>query len=153
PRAGGAAPPGGWRARAARAADRAGLPRVRVETPEAFFEAARAELPDPPQWYGELYLELHRGTLTSQAAMKRGNRRAEHLLRPAALWSATAALECGLAYPYDALRSAWRTALLHQFHDILPGSSIGWVHREARETYRALERAVNELVRGAADHA
>jgi alpha-mannosidase len=97
-------------------------------------------------------LELHRGTLTSQAAMKRGNRRTEHLLRAAELWSATAAVTCGLAYPYDALRSAWRTALLHQFHDILPGSSIGWVHREARETYRDLERTLTELI-AAAQHA
>ena len=95
-------------ARAARSADTEGLPRVRVEAPEAFFSAAQAEYPDPPQWYGELYLELHRGTLTSQAAMKRGNRRTEHLLRAAELWSATAAVTCGLAYPYDALRSAWQ---------------------------------------------
>ena len=83
--------------------------------------------------------------------MKRGNRRTEHLLRAAELWSATAAVTCGLAYPYDALRSAWRTALLHQFHDILPGSSIGWVHREAPGDVRDLERALTELI-AAAQH-
>jgi alpha-mannosidase len=143
---GGGGPTRDMLARAARSADVEGLPRVRLETPEAFFDAARAEYPDPPQWYGELYLELHRGTLTSQAAMKRGNRRAEHLLRAAELWSATATVESGLAYPYDELRAAWRTALLHQFHDILPGSSIGWVHREARQTYRDLERTLTGLI-------
>jgi len=137
--------------RAARSADMEGLPRVRLEAPEAFFEAAQAEYADPPQWYGELYLELHRGTLTSQAAMKRGNRRAEHLLRAAELWSATATVESGLAYPYDTLRSAWRTALLHQFHDILPGSSIAWVHREARQTYRDLESTLTGLISSAQD--
>jgi alpha-mannosidase len=146
---GGGGPTREMLARAARAADVEGLPRVRVESPEAFFDAARAEYPDPPQWYGELYLELHRGTLTSQAAMKRGNRRSEHLLRTAELWAATAAVAGAAEYPYDALRSAWRTVLLHQFHDILPGSSIGWVHREARETYRALEETLTGLVAAA----
>ncbi len=148
---GGGGPTREMLARAARAADTEGLPRVRVETPEEFFDAARAELPDPPQWYGELYLELHRGTLTSQAAMKRGNRRSEHLLRAAELWAATAAVAGGRDYPYDELRDAWRTVLLHQFHDILPGSSISWVHREARATYRALEQRLTGLVTAAQD--
>ncbi len=148
---GGGGPTREMLARAARAADTEGLPRVRVETPEEFFDAARAELPDPPQWYGELYLELHRGTLTSQAAMKRGNRRSEHLLRAAELWSATAAVAGVRDYPYDELRDAWRTVLLHQFHDILPGSSISWVHREARATYRALEQRLTTLVAAAQD--
>jgi alpha-mannosidase len=148
---GGGGPTREMLARAARSADIEGLPKVRLEAPEAFFEVARAEYPNPPQWYGELYLELHRGTLTSQAAMKRGNRRAEHLLRAAELWSATATVEHGLAYPYDALRSAWRTALLHQFHDILPGSAISWVHREARQTYRDLERTLTGLITVAQD--
>ena len=148
---GGGGPTREMLARAARAADIEGLPRVRLEAPEAFFDAARAEYPDPPQWYGELYLELHRGTLTSQAAMKRGNRRAEHLLRAAELWSATATVARGRAYPYDALRSAWRSVLLHQFHDILPGSSIGWVHRQARQTYRDLEGELIGLIDAAHD--
>jgi alpha-mannosidase len=143
---GGGGPTREMLARAARAADMEGLPRVRVEAPEAFFDAARAEFPDPPQWYGELYLELHRGTLTSQAAMKRGNRRSEHLLRAAELWAATAAV-AGLAeYPYDRLRDAWRAVLLHQFHDILPGSAIGWVHREARQAYAELAGSLGTLI-------
>ncbi|GAA3346837.1 glycoside hydrolase family 38 C-terminal domain-containing protein [Amorphoplanes nipponensis] len=149
---GGGGPTREMLARAARAADQQGLPRVRVETPEAFFDAARAEYPDPPQWFGELYLELHRGTLTSQAAMKRGNRRAEHLLRAAELWATTAMVTGAAAYPYDALRAAWRTVLLHQFHDILPGSSIRWVHRAARQTYEQLIRTLEELI-GAAQTA
>ena len=143
---GGGGPTREMLARAARAADTAGRPRVRMEAPEAFFDAARAELPDPPQWYGELYLELHRGTLTSQAEMKRGNRRSEHLLRAAELWSATAAVAGVADYPYDRLRAAWRTVLLHQFHDILPGSSIGWVHRQARDTYRDLAGELGALI-------
>ena len=92
-------------------------------------------------WAGELYLEIHRGTYTSQAAMKQGNRRCEHLLREAELWSSTAAVRGLLAYPADELEEIWRTVLLHQFHDILPGSSIAWVHREARATYAEVARA------------
>ena len=146
---GGGGPTRDMLARATRAQNQEGLPTVRVEAPEAFFDAARAELPDPPQWYGELYLELHRGTLTSQAAMKRGNRRSEHLLRAAELWAATAAVRGLAGYPYEQLRALWRTVLLHQFHDILPGSSIGWVHREARATYASLETELDALITAA----
>src|SRR5205814_9953508 len=92
-------------------------------------------------WSGELYLEFHRATYTTQAAMKAGNRRSEHLLREAELWSSVAAL-AGRAYPYDELDRIWKEVLLHQFHDILPGSSIAWVHREAREAY---QRIADEL--------
>ncbi|HEU4350039.1 MAG TPA: glycoside hydrolase family 38 C-terminal domain-containing protein [Actinoplanes sp.] len=148
---GGGGPTREMLARAARAADTEGLPVVRVEGPEVFFDAARAELPEPPQWYGELYLELHRGTLTSQAAMKRGNRRSEHLLRAAELWAATAAVAGVADYPYERLRDAWRTVLVHQFHDILPGSSIGWVHREARQTYAGLAESLGALIAEAQD--
>ncbi|MCB5182656.1 alpha-mannosidase [Streptomyces antimicrobicus] len=123
-------------ARARRQRDLEGSPRVEIERPDAFFEAAHAEYPDAPVWAGELYLELHRGTYTSQARAKQGNRRSESLLREAELWAATAAVRVpGYAYPYEDLERIWKTVLLHQFHDILPGSSIAWVHREARATY------------------
>ena len=85
--------------RASRTASLAGSPTVHVETPRAFFEAAEAEYADAPVWAGELYLEIHRGTYTSQAAMKQGNRRSEHLLREAELWSATAAVRGLLRLP------------------------------------------------------
>ncbi|MER6447169.1 alpha-mannosidase [Streptomyces venezuelae] len=126
-------------ARARRQRDLEGSPRVAIERPDAFFEKARAEYADAPVWAGELYLELHRGTYTSQAKTKQGNRRSESLLREAELWAATAAVRvAGYAYPYEDLERIWKTVLLHQFHDILPGSSIAWVHREARETYAAV---------------
>jgi alpha-mannosidase len=144
---GGGGPTREMLARARRTADLAGSPRVRVETPAAFFAAAEEEYAArAPVWTGELYLEIHRGTYTSQAAMKDGNRRCEHLLREAELWSATAAVHGLLDYPYDELRAAWETVLLHQFHDILPGSSIGWVHREARATYARVTAQLEELV-------
>ncbi|KQO63740.1 glycoside hydrolase family 38 C-terminal domain-containing protein [Curtobacterium sp. Leaf261] len=137
--------------RARRQADLEGSPVVEHATPRSFFEAAEREYPNAPTWVGELYLEGHRGTYTSQAAMKQGNRRSEHLLREAELWSTTATLRYGAPYPYDALDRLWKTVLLHQFHDILPGSSIGWVHRQAAEAYAAVRVELESVVDAALD--
>ncbi|MFJ3334972.1 alpha-mannosidase [Streptomyces sp. NPDC086766] len=136
-------------AKAARLRDLEGSARVAWETPRAFFDRAEAEYPEPPVWVGELYLELHRATLTSQAKTKQGNRRGEHLLREAELWAATAAVRTGFAYPYEELDRIWKTVLLHQFHDILPGSSIAWVHREARATYERIAAELDGIVEAA----
>ncbi|MFG3226076.1 alpha-mannosidase [Kitasatospora sp. NPDC048194] len=139
-------------AKAARLRNLEGSATVRWEKPAEFFAKAEAEYPNPPVWVGELYLELHRATLTSQARTKQGNRRSENLLREAELWCATAALRTGAEYPYEQLDRIWKTVLLHQFHDILPGSSIAWVHREAEATYAALAGELEELI-GAAQQA
>jgi alpha-mannosidase len=135
--------------RAARLADLEGSARVEIEAPAAFFAKAREEYPQAPVWVGEMYLELHRGTYTSQAKNKQGNRRAESLLREAELWSATAAVHTGHAYPYEELDRIWKTVLLHQFHDILPGSSIAWVHRESRKTYQRLFGELDAIISAA----
>ncbi len=129
-----------------------GSPRVEIEKPAAFFEAAEEEYAEvAPVWSGELYLEFHRATYTTQAKTKQGNRRSEHRLREAELWCTAAALRGGgYVYPYDALDRLWKTVLLHQFHDILPGSSIAWVHREARETYAQVLAELDDLTAEAA---
>ncbi|MEU1016336.1 glycoside hydrolase family 38 C-terminal domain-containing protein [Streptomyces sp. NPDC005898] len=131
-----------------------GSPRVEIEKPSAFFAAAEEEYgARAPVWSGELYLELHRATYTTQAATKRGNRRSEHALREAELWCTAAAVrEPSYAYPYDALDRLWKTVLLHQFHDILPGSSIAWVHREARETYARVLAELEAITASAVRH-
>ncbi|MFH9550111.1 alpha-mannosidase [Streptomyces sp. NPDC017435] len=132
--------------RARRLADLEGSPKVVVEHPDTFFAKARAEYPDAPVWVGELYLELHRATYTTQARTKQGNRRSEHKLREAELWATTAALHApGYAYPYAKLDRLWKTVLLHQFHDILPGSSIAWVHREAEAEYARVAEELEVL--------
>ncbi|MEU6257109.1 glycoside hydrolase family 38 C-terminal domain-containing protein [Streptomyces sp. NPDC047043] len=132
--------------RARRLADLEGSPKVVVEHPDEFFAKARAEYEDAPVWNGELYLELHRATYTSQARTKQGNRRSEHRLREAELWATTAALHApGYSYPYEKLDRLWKTVLLHQFHDILPGSSIAWVHREAEAEYARVAVELEEL--------
>ncbi|MFT8640200.1 alpha-mannosidase [Bifidobacterium sp.] len=121
-------------------------PRVRLASPEAFFEQAEGEYPDAPTWVGELYLENHRGVLTSQHNMKAGNRRSEHMLREAEMWAATAAVREGNQYPYDELHDLWQTALLLQFHDILPGSAIEWVYEDATRMYADLMDRAQRII-------
>ncbi|MBG6239473.1 alpha-mannosidase [Mycetocola sp. CAN_C7] len=123
-----------------------GSPTVELASPLAFFEEAESDYPNPPVWSGELYLEFHRGTYTSQAKTKAGNRRSEHLLREAELWAATAAVRAGAGYPHERLAEAWQTVLLLQFHDILPGSSIAWVHQQAEASYAALAGELEALI-------
>lgn len=137
--------------RARRLADLEGSAKVRIEHPDTFFDAARAEYADAPVWSGELYLELHRATYTSQARTKQGNRRSEHLLREAELWATAAALRAPdpshpYDYPYDELDRLWKTVLLHQFHDILPGTSIAWVHQEAEAEYARVAAELAALI-------
>ena len=120
--------------RARRLADLDGSPRVSIGSPAEFFEHVERERRRParapvPVWRGELYFETHRGTLTSQLRTKVGNRRCERLLREVELWSATAR-----RVPAD-VDHLWREVLTQQFHDIIPGSSIAWVHADAEQVH------------------
>ncbi len=143
---GGGGPTREMLAAAARTRSLEGSPRVRMTSPAAFFAEAEAELDQPPVWAGELYLEFHRGTYTSQARTKRGNRRSEHLLREAELWASTATVREGAEYPYAVLQECWERVLLMQFHDILPGSSIAWVYQDAEKAYAEVELVLEDLI-------
>ncbi|MEJ2035332.1 MAG: hypothetical protein P8X69_04240 [Maritimibacter sp.] len=90
-----------------------------------------------PVWNGELYLELHRGTLTTVAKNKSNNRMAERKLRELEFLATMATLK-GAAYPDEALDGYWKTVLLNQFHDILPGTSIPEVYEDSDAEYGAL---------------
>lgn len=115
-----------------RSRDMEGLPKCRISPPVAFFEdlIARGEH-NVNRYVGELYYSCHRGTYTSQARTKLGNRRSEFALRDAELWSAVAAHVTRFKTPVKTLEAAWKILLLNQFHDILPGSSIERVYIEA----------------------
>ena len=92
-----------------------------------------------PEWHGELYLELQRGTLTTQARTKRGNRKCEQALTA---WEKIAACLPASEWPREKLDTAWKTVLLNQFHDIIPGSSIRQVYeRTEKELAEVLETA------------
>ena len=101
-----------------------------------------------PTWCGELYLEFHRGTLTSQARNKKYNRKSECLYHDVETFSAIANKETSFAYPKEELLKNWKTILLNQFHDILPGSSIRPVYDDSAEDY---ERVLNEGCKMAGD--
>ncbi|MGV8847623.1 alpha-mannosidase [Tessaracoccus sp.] len=143
---GGGGPTREMMAAARRAASLEGSPQVRLSSPSEFFAAASSQQAEPPVWVGELYLESHRGVYASQARTKRGNRRSEALLHEAELWAATATVHADATYPAERLQKMWRTVLLNQFHDILPGSSIGWVHDQAEEEYRQVAVEAEEVI-------
>lgn len=131
----------------AEAADRIpGLPHVKMEMPTEYFRRLNRTLEENPMdghipvWDGELYLEFHRGTYTSQAYNKKMNRRMEYLLRDTEMLSVLAGTAAGVPYDYDSLLKAWKIVLCHQFHDILPGSAIKEVYEDSHEEYaRALQ--------------
>lgn len=143
---GGGGPTAEMTAAIARTRDLEGSPAVEHSTPARFFETAEREYTAPETWAGELYLEFHRGTYTSQLRTKQGNRRSEHLLREAELWATTATVRTGAAYPAAELKRLWRLVLLQQFHDILPGSSIAWVHRDAERNYEAIAAELEQII-------
>ena len=143
---GGGGPTREMLARAQRCAELAGSPKVKLDSPRNFFASAQEEYPDAPVWNGEMYLEFHRGVFTSQAEGKRGNRRTEALLHEAELWAATAAVRAGRRYPYEQLERLWRQTLLFQFHDILPGTCIKWVHDEVARTYAEMFAELETII-------
>jgi len=130
--------------RVERLADVDGLPRLTIDTPSAFFDAVEAEAADRPvpRWRGELYFEMHRGTFTTQAETKVGNRRCENLLREAELWLATVGDDSHAAE----LERLWKRVLTDQFHDIIPGSSIAWVHEDAERDHAEVAAACEDLI-------
>ncbi|HKI73718.1 MAG TPA: glycoside hydrolase family 38 C-terminal domain-containing protein, partial [Pseudomonadales bacterium] len=125
------------------------LPKVTMEKASDFFPKAEASSRDLLTWVGELYFEYHRGTYTSQALVKKMNRRLELLAREVEfLYAQLPASQ----YPARDLDQIWKVILLNQFHDIIPGSSITRVYKEAHEQYVEAERQLIEL-REAADTA
>ncbi len=98
-----------------------------------------------PKWSGELYLEFHRGTLTSQARNKRYNRKSEYLLQDTENLNAIARLLCGSEYPSEELLEDWKLVLLNQFHDIIPGSSIFPVYEDSKEQYEQVLESGRKL--------
>jgi alpha-mannosidase len=134
---------------ARRMGDLDGLPRAEIGNVGEFVDAVAAEDGDAlDTWVGELYFELHRGTYTTQAATKLGNRRGEEALREAELWSTAACATAGewASYPAAELQRAWELLLLNQFHDIIPGSSIHWVYEDARRDHAEVLRIAGAAI-------
>jgi len=123
------------------------LPQVKQSSVKEFFESIEplTESKMMPVWNGELYLEYHRGTYTTQARNKRANRKSEFLLHDTEFLAAYASLITNYEYPITEFQNAWRTICLNQFHDIIPGSSIGPVYEESQAQYAELTSNVTQL--------
>ena len=125
--------------------DLEGSPRTKIAGPAEFFHDLEPLREKLPRYVGELYFVCHRGTYTSQAETKKGNRRSEFALREAEFWGTAARSLKGYAYPMETLNEAWQKVLLNQFHDIIPGSSIHRVYDEANHLYDEVIAATGDI--------
>ena len=127
------------------------MPNVTVGRVDDYFNRLRSRLDNSRQyihtWDGELYLEFHRGTYTSQAFIKRENRRAERLYMETELFCIfSGVLSGGLDnYPQDVLNEGWKIILRNQFHDIIPGTSIAEVYADSRNEYEKAHELANSI--------
>ncbi len=113
-----------------------------------FLDQIPADLGDGiPTWADELYLEYHRGTYTTQAETKRNNRRCEAMLSTAEKILSINAL-LGDSYPRTEMEGTWKQVLTNQFHDILPGSSIAPVYRDAAQAYADARSRLSQQIQG-----
>ncbi len=127
-----------------------GCPTVEHGHMGPYFERLVARMQAAPEaypaWVGELYLEFHRGTFTSVAKVKRNNRRAEAALREIEALASLADLRGAYAYPKARIDALWDIVLLNQFHDILPGSSIGLVYDDSDAEFVAFFNEAKALL-------
>ncbi|XP_025066348.1 alpha-mannosidase 2C1 isoform X3 [Alligator sinensis] len=116
-----------------------GLPRVQMSTPDQFFSVLERDGSQLYTWIGELFLELHNGTYTTQAQIKKGNRECERILHDVEVLSSLAlAQKSAFPYPATKLQHLWRLLLLNQFHDVLPGTCIQLVAEDAMRYYEEI---------------
>jgi len=128
-----------------RVVDLEGCPRARHISASRYMNDLERDLAARlPIWTGELYLEKHRGTLTSIHGVKRGNRKAELALRDAE-WALSVARVFGCDYPTDKLEALWKVLLTNQFHDVLPGSSIAPVNDRAIREFGEVRSGADAL--------
>ena len=129
---------------ACRLKDLEGCPKGEFVNVSQYLKGLREQDLRRPTWVGELYLELHRGTYTSQSRTKRYNRQLELLLREVELYSILA-VSCGFEYPSRELERNWRVLLTNQFHDILPGTSSRRVYEVAEAEYGQMVKDLTVL--------
>ena len=126
-----------------------GMPEIKFGRAEDYFSRLEERVEgnrNLPVWDGELYLEYHRGTYSSQAEIKKNNRSAEILLHDTELFSFLAAEEADQDYPAQKMRENWEILLKNQFHDILPGTSIKEVYQDSAEEFEELFESTGEIL-------
>ncbi len=131
-----------------------GLPVTKQQTVTEFMDGLMERVKassEMPKWIGELYLEYHRGTYTSIGRNKKYNRKLEHLLKEAEMLCTCVTIFAGKEYPKETIDNVWKTVMLNQFHDILPGSSIEEVYKDSWEQYEGAVKAIVSVIDGAVD--
>jgi len=123
-----------------------GLPKSRMAHSNEFFDSISKEFDRLPVWDDELYYENHRGTFTSQAFVKRFNRKGEFLLRNAEILAVFSRIICAIPYPSEKLEETWKLLLVNQFHDILPGTSIHEVYTNTRRELEQMTQNGNDIL-------
>ncbi|MBN2316061.1 MAG: alpha-mannosidase, partial [Sedimentisphaerales bacterium] len=128
-------------------ADFPGLPRVQYGRAIDFFAKLEQSAADRlPTWNGELYLEYHRGTYTTQSRNKKANRKSEFMLHDAEWLASQASLmDKTFHYPHEQVREAWKLVCLNQFHDIIPGTSVGEVYIDSLQQYEQIEQIASTV--------
>ncbi len=126
-----------------------GLPKTEIGHVDDFFETFRGHEDELPVWNGEMFYENHRGTFTSQAFVKKNNRKGEYLFTRGEMLSVFAEKLLGKEYPKEELEKGWRILMTNQFHDILPGSSIHEVFEDCRKDYAVMNKIGEDIYNGA----
>lgn len=121
------------------------MPKTEHISAAEFLEKNLKDNPNLEKWDGELYLEMHRGTFTTKANLKKWNRKLEYKLREAEIIS-TLRMLGGALYPQEELRACYKKLLLNQFHDILPGSHITPVYRDAIADYVWMDSQLDKII-------
>ena len=117
------------------------MPECEMKNGWAFLEDNLKDNPELSVWDDELYLEMHRGTFTTKSQMKRANRRLEYKFRTAEMLSVLRGQD-----NRDELTALYKTFLINQFHDILPGSHIHPVYEDAMRDYADIEQKLDQII-------
>ena len=130
-----------------------GIPKTEMMTTteslnhiESKFEKSIEEIGKTPKWKGELYLEFHRGTYTSVGKIKRYNRKTEFMLHNAEVLSVLNMLKRKGGYDKKTIDKTWKTVLLNQFHDVIPGSSIHDVYDDVFAMYETAQNDIKTVI-------
>ena len=126
-----------------------GLPKTEIGHVDEFFTSYHGNEDELPVWNGEMFYENHRGTFTSQAFVKKNNRKGEYLFTRGEMLSVFAEKLLGKEYPKEEIEKGWRILMTNQFHDILPGSSIHEVFEDCRKDYAVMNKIGEDIYNGA----
>ena len=127
-----------------RMSDLENAPKVRFDTAKNFFDRLDKHKDVVETWVGELYLELHRGTLTTHGLVKKQNRKLEWKLRAVEMLYSCLPMK---EYPSEELDQMWKKLLINQFHDIIPGSSINLVYQTTHKEYEQIHEGCDALIK------